>query len=173
MTVPSDALSMDAETDERLALPVEQGVLLWSMRMWVIGMKLGMAVEARVQEMFDLLGAPGAAPFLQRFMVALSQGCIRMIDVRCVCQPRLDADERALLDVLSLAQAMRPFDARRVLCGVVTPAGADAALRNAEGLGTALAQAGLFLPEPDEGWRPGMTGPYAAWSFSGGGDTLH
>ncbi len=72
-----------------------------------------------------------------------------MIDVRRVCQKRLDADERALLDVLSLAQAMRPFEALLVLRGFVTQAGAQIALRGAEGVGAALAQAGRFLPEPE------------------------
>jgi hypothetical protein len=138
------------ERDERLALPVEQGVLLWCMRMRVIGMKRGVGVETRIDEMLEALGASAASPCLRDFMVALSQGCTRMIEVRCVCQPRIGADERALLEVLSLAQAMRPFEALLVLRGFVTQAGATAALGSAEGVGAALAQAGRFLPEPEQ-----------------------
>ena len=124
------------------ALPVEQGVLLWCMRMRVIGMKRGFDVETRIDEMLEALGAAAASPCLKDFMVALSQGCTRMIEVQCVCQTRIDADERALLDVLALAQAMRPFEALLVLRGFVTQASASAALSAAEGVGTALAQAG-------------------------------
>ncbi len=150
MTESHDACRRGAALDERLTLPLEQSVLLWCMRMTVIRMNRGIAVEQRIDEMLEGLGAAGASPCLKAFMVALSQGCTRMIEVRCVCQPLLDADERALLDVLSLAQAMRPFEALLVLRGFVTQAGAIAALRGAEGVGTALVQAGRFLPEPEQ-----------------------
>ena len=139
--------------DERLALPIEQGALLCCMRMHVIGMRRGIAVETRIDEMLEVLGAPAASPCLRDLMVALSQGCTRMIEVRCVCEKGLDADEWALLDVLSLAQAMRPFEALLVLRGFTTQSGASAALRGAEGVGTALAQVGRFLPEPEHAMR--------------------
>jgi hypothetical protein len=136
--------------DERLALSLEQGVLLWCMRASVIGLKRGIDVEARIDGMLEALGAPAASVWLRQFVVALSAGCTRMIEVRCVCRKRLDPDERALLDVLSLAQAMRRFEALLVLRGFVTQAGAQDALRGAEGVGAALAQAGRFLPEPEQ-----------------------
>jgi hypothetical protein len=136
--------------DERLALSLEQGVLLWCLRASVSGMKRGIDVESRIDGMLEALGAPAAARSLREFISALSQGCTRMIEVRCVCQKRLDADERALLDVLSLAQAMRPFEALLVLRGFVTQAGAREALRGAEAVVAALTQAGRFLPEPEQ-----------------------
>ena len=136
--------------DERLALPIEQGVLLWCMRMWVIEMKRGIGLEGRIDNMLDALDAPFASSYLKGFMFALSHGCTRMIEVRCVCRKRISVDEQALLDVLSLAQAMRSFEALLVLRGFMTQAGADAALRSAEGIGTVLAQTGRFLPEPEE-----------------------
>ena len=150
MTKPDDQCQQQALPDERLALSNEQGVLLWCMRTWVVGMKRGIAVETRVDEMLEAFGASAASPSLKEFVFALSHGCTRMIQVRCVCQPQLDADERALLDVLSLAQAMRPFEALLVLRGLVTQAGATTALFAAERVGTALAQAGWFLPESEQ-----------------------
>ena len=143
----------EAELDERLALPVEQGVLLWCMRMWVIDMKRGTGAEARIGEMLDAIGAGSAADGLKSFMYALGHGCTRMIGVQCVCCRRISPDERALLDVVSLTQAMRPFEARLVLRGFVTQSGADAVLCGAEGIAAALAEAGCFLPEPDEEMR--------------------
>ena len=141
------------EPDERLALPIEQRVLLWCMRMWVIEMKRGIGAEKRTEEMLATLGAQSASPCLKTFVFALSRGCTRMIEVQCVCQKRVSLDERALLDALSLMQAMRPFESLLLLRGFVTQAGAEAALRGAEGVGSALAQAGRFLPEPAEDVR--------------------
>ena len=160
------------EPDERLALPIEQGVLLWCMRMWVIEMKRGIGAEQRIEEMLAALGAQSASPCLKSFMFALSRGCTRMIEVQCVCQRRISLDERALLDALSLTQAMRPFEALLLLRGFETQAGADAALRGAEGVGSALAQAGRFLPEPDEEVRHfGLSG--GRWSARPVEVTLH
>jgi hypothetical protein len=171
MTKPDDQCQQVLH-DERLALPVEQAVLLWCMRTWVIGMKRGIAVETRIGKVLESLGAPATLLWLKQFMFALSQGCTRMIEVRCVCHPQIGVDERALLDVLSLVQAMRPFEALLVLRGFVTQAGAVAALCGAEGVGAAFAQAGWFLPEPEQEVRHfAMT--QAAWPTHAGLETLH
>lgn len=136
--------------DERLSLPIEQGVLLWAMRSLVMEMRRPSGLDGRVDDMLDRFGAPRVAPYLKGFMFALSHGAARMINVQCVCCNRIGDDERALLAVLGLAQAMRPFEALLALHSMVTPAGARAALQSAEGLGTVLAEAGRFLPAPDE-----------------------
>jgi hypothetical protein len=138
------------EDDERDALPATHAAMLFCMRLWVIEMRRAPGVEPRIQEMLDQLGAAAAAPHLKRFMFALSRGSTRMIEVRCTCKPGVGADEQALLDVLSLAQAIRPFEAILVLRGFVTQAGAQIALDAAEGVGNALAQAGHFLQAPEE-----------------------
>ncbi len=52
--------------------------------------------------------------------------------------------------MLSLTQAVRPFEAVLLLRGFVTQDGASAAMRSAEAIGLAFAQAGRFLPEPEE-----------------------
>ena len=148
-----DELQERAEHDERLTLPVEQGVLLWCMRMWVLELRRGVGVEPRIEDMLDQLGVAAAAPCLKDLMSSLSRGCTRMIEVRCVCQKRIGADERALLEVLALAQAMRRFEAMLMLRGFVTPTTAQAALRSAEEIGTVLAQAGRFLPVPEQAAR--------------------
>ena len=136
--------------DEFLDLPIEQGVLLWCVRMRVIELKRGVDVNARVNDVLGALGITAVWPIVRNFVGALSEGCTRYIDVQCVCKTSIGPDECALLDVLSLAQAMRPFEALLLLRGFVTQAGAEAVLGHAEGIGTVLAQAGRFLPEPEE-----------------------
>ena len=158
--------------EELLALLVEQGVLLWSMRMRVIELKRGTDVEAHVSDVLDTLGVAAAWPFVRDFVDALSDSCTRYIDIQCVCKPTVGPDECALLDVLSLAQALRPFEATLVLRQFVTQAGAVAALGHAEGIGTVLAQTGRFLPEPDETVRRFALAP-AAGLMPSCGHTLH
>lgn len=136
--------------DERLSLPIEQGVLLWCMRAWVLEMRQPSGLEPRIHDMLDRFGVPRASADVGRFMSALSQGAARMINVQCLCCTRIGADERALLDVFGLAQDMRPFEALLLLHGMVTPSAARAALECAETVGTAMAEAGRFLPAPDE-----------------------
>ena len=115
--------------DERLTLPIEQGVLLWCMRAWVGEMRRPAGLEPRIHDLLGRFGVPQAAGAMQRLMSALSRHAVRMIDVQCVCCTRVGADERALLDMLGLAQDMRPFEALLLLHGLVTPAGARAAFR--------------------------------------------
>ena len=79
-----------------------------------------------------------------------------------MCRTEVVADERMLLDVVSLAQAKRFLEALLILRTVLPAEGASAALHSAEEIGAALAQAGRFLPTPDENVRrfalmPGST----------------
>lgn len=135
--------------DERLSLPIEEGVLLWCMRAWVLEQRRPFGAEQRIDDMLDRFGTPGAAPHLKGFMSALSHGAARPISVQCICCMRIFQDERALLQVFGLAQAAQPFEALLVLHGLVTPGGARAMLRSAEGVSAAFAQSGRFLPALD------------------------
>ncbi len=140
---------MPAPNDERLALPVEQGALLWCMRAWVAGLQHPVEAESRIEDMMARLGATDAAPYFEGLMFALRHGAIRTLAIDCVCQPRVSDDERALLEMLGLAQERRPFEALLLLRGMVTPEGARAVLHSAERFGAALARVGRFLPAPE------------------------
>ncbi len=140
---------MMAPAPQRDDLPAAQAMMLDVMRMWVMAMRRGVNLEARIDERLDLMGAGGASPHLKRFMFALSGGCTRMIEVQCTCKSDIGADEEALLDVLSLAQALNTVAALAVLRRFVTEDGAQCALEAAEGLGEALSQAGCFLEASD------------------------
>lgn len=161
---------MPDQADERLSLPIEQGVLLWCIRLSVMEMRRPVGAGPKVADMLDRFGVPDAGSYLEGFLFALSRGSARMIDVRCTCATRFSADERTLLEVLGLAQDMRPFEALLALRGMVTPAGARAALRSAEGLGAVLAQAGRLLPAPDEELRHYAAAAPGGWAA---GATLH
>ena len=139
--------------NEFTALPLAQRALLWCMRMWAMQLRHGAETQERVGNMLGQLGAPTAPPHLERFMYALMHGTTRELEVLCVCRTEVVADERALLDVVSLAQVKRTLEALLVLRTVLPAEGASAALHSAEEIGAALAQAGRFLPAPDENIR--------------------
>lgn len=162
---------MQQPRDERLSLPVEQGVLLWCIRVWVAGLHQDVAARPRIADMLGRLGAQEAAPYFDGFMFALSHGATRRINIQCICQSSVAPDERVLLDAFGLAQESRPFEALLLLRGLATPEAARSALRSAEGLGGAMAGAGRMLPAPDSAVaRFAMaSGPCAP----GTGATLH
>ncbi len=139
--------------DERQALPIEQGALLCCIRLWVMAIRQGQAVEPQVDALLALLGAPSAAADMKAFMFDLNLGAARMIEIQCTCKTDIVADEWALLDVLSLAQALRSFEALLILRGFLAPNAARMALDRAVRVGRALAQAGRFLPPPEEDIR--------------------
>ena len=141
------------------ALPLAPRALLWCLRMQAMQARRGADTEPRVDAMLGQLGAPMAAPPLRRLVRALLHGAARELQVLCVCQTEVAADERALLGLLALAQARRPLDAFLVLRGVLPAADAGAALRDAEGIGGALAAAGRLLPAPGSTPRRFATAP--------------
>lgn len=136
---------MTPTLDERAALPPEQGVLLWSMRAWVLGLARATSMEARIQGAFAGMDAADAAPGLSGFMACVDDGGIRTIDVRRMCDPAVSADERLLLDVFRLVQDGEAAQAARVLRGMVGPSSIAAALHRAEDVASALADAGHRL----------------------------
>ena len=103
-----DELQERAGHDERLTLPVEQGVLLWCMRMWVLELRRGVGAEPRIEDMLDQLGVAAAAPCLKDLMSSLSRGCTRM-DRGAVRVPETDRRGRA--------GAARPYWHWRRQCG--------------------------------------------------------
>ena len=140
---------MGLDFDQRLSLDLEQGVMLWCVRAWIEGLERPEGSTEQITTIVDCLGASEAAPYLEGFMFAISHGALRKIGIACTCCARIAPDERLLLDVLGMAQQGRPLEATMLLRGIVTPQGAQAAIRSAEGLGTELALAGWFLAAPD------------------------
>lgn len=130
-------------------LPIEQGILLCCIRTWVAGLHHDIDAIARIDAMLTHIDAPHAAPYLDGFMFAISQGATRRIAIQCPCTRTLAPDERLLLDTFGLAQQARSFEALLLLRGLVAPQAARAALQSAEAIGDHLAGAGHHLAAPD------------------------
>jgi hypothetical protein len=81
-------------------------------------------------------------------MLVIARGATRQIGVNYLCQAEISGDEHALLDILSMAQNDRSFEALLLLRCLVTREEAQAGLCCAERCGEALARAGRRLPPP-------------------------
>ena len=145
------AIPHPAENPTVPRLSVEQGALLWCMRVWVAGLHRPIAADDRIRCMLGRLGAADAAPGFLDLMTALRAGAARTIAVDCVCQTTISTDEQALLDTIALAQESRLFEALLLLRGLLNRDAAPLALDSAEDIGRALARVGCFLPVPEEG----------------------
>lgn len=133
--------------DERAALPAAEGVLLWSMRAWVLARcrTEDLRVEERIEAALGGLDAAEAGCGLCGFMGAVERGGTRPVTVERMCARRLTADERALLGVFACVQAGRTAEAARALRGMVGAASVGAALERAADVALALAGAGHAL----------------------------
>jgi hypothetical protein len=149
--------------DERADLSVPENVLLWSMRAWTIGLRRGVPVDERIEEIFAKIGAPSAAGQLYGFIWIIGHCATRAIEVDCVCNPRIRADEHRLLDILALSQHGRSADALALLRSLVPAEAAPAAAAaSAQRIMAALTASGCFLSlrRRDSGRRsPAMVAP--------------
>lgn len=132
--------------ERRDGLPMLEAALLWSMRAWVLGQVRGIAVDDRLQAVFAGLRATAAVEPLDGLMWVLSQGASRTLDIACVCNPAVSADETTLLDVLALEQEARPDDATVLLGRLVNRAAAGIGRGCAGRLVAAVNAAGHRLP---------------------------
>lgn len=133
--------------DERAALPAAEGVLLWSMRAWVLARCRAeeLHVEERIEAAMGGLDAAEAGCGLCGFMDAVERGGTRPVTVERMCARRLTADERALLGVFACVQAGQTAEAGCALRDMVTPASVGVALERACDVALALADAGHAL----------------------------
>jgi hypothetical protein len=129
-------------------LPWLETMLLWSMRAWVIGSRRKIPVERQIEEVFDRIGAGDAVGALFGFMWVVGHGALRTLNVECVCNPGISADERCLLDVIALHQHRRSFEAMVLLRSLLAPRAALAAADSAARLTAALTDANRFLASP-------------------------
>ena len=136
--------------DERTALPAAEGVLLWSMRAWVLARcrTEELHVEGRIEAALDSLDSSEAGCGLCGFMEAVEHGGMRPIVVGPLCARRLTADEQALLGVFTCAQSGRAAEAAQVLRGMVASAAVGIAMELAADVALALESAGHRLAAP-------------------------
>lgn len=148
--------------DERAALPPAHGVLLWSMRAWVLGLARSTDMSARIRGAFAGIEAEDAAPGLSGFMQAVEDGGIRAVDVGRMCSHRVTEDERLLLAIFRMVQAGEAAPAARALRGMVASGSVAAALASADDVASALLDAGHLLSRDDAAPRTPRTPQHAA-----------
>ena len=136
------------EHDERADLPMLENALLWSMRAWTIGVSRSIPVEERIDALFATIGAPDAAGHLYGFIWIIGHCATRAVEVACVCNPRISADEHSLLDILALTQHGRSTEAQGLLGSLVSGQAAAAAAASARQITAILTASGRFLARP-------------------------
>jgi hypothetical protein len=75
-------------------------LVLWAMRMWGAGYRLGHSPDDVLAQAFEKIGLTNGRQCLEEFMVALTAGAARGIGLQCVCRKEIGEDEALLLDIL-------------------------------------------------------------------------
>jgi hypothetical protein len=127
------------------ALPSLDHALLWTMRAWVLGQCRKRDTGEQIRQVFQTLGAPEGDRQLDRFMRALSHGARRSLEVNCVCNPHVSADEARLLDVFRLQQQERHDEAFETLLALAGEFAAITGCDSANRIALALAECGQTL----------------------------
>lgn len=130
------------------ALPSLDNALLWTMRAWVLGVCRKRDTVEQIHHVFQSLGAPEGGHQLDRFMRALSHGARRSLEVHCVCNPQVSADEVSLLTVFRLQQEERHEEAFETLSALTAEFAAIAGCDSANRIAIALAECGQLLSAP-------------------------
>lgn len=129
-------------------LPGLDHALLWTMRAWVLGECRKRDITDQIQQVFHSLGVPEGSRQLDRFMRALSHGARRSLEVNCVCNPRVSADEACLLAVFRLQQQERHEEAFEMLSTLTAEFAAITGCDSANRIALALAECGQTFTAP-------------------------
>lgn len=120
-------------------------LMVWAMRVWVVGARERISVDEVLRGSFSRAGAPGALVVLDNMMAAIAGGAARTIDISCVCHDRVSADERRILDVVALFQAGDTLEVPLMLRSFLTPPAAETVAGLIDLLARQLSEAGLLL----------------------------
>ncbi|NPD69236.1 hypothetical protein HN018_02430 [Lichenicola cladoniae] len=151
-------------------LPRIEQSLLWAIRTWVIGRRLGEDMSFKIGSVFRHIGAADTAPALEGFLWVLSQGLTRTLWINCTCETQVTRDEACLLNIFSLLVTDHVEDAeallRDIACERAALLAADCALRVA----FQLQEAGYYRPEQahraeTQSIRPSASVPSGARDF--------
>jgi hypothetical protein len=164
---------MENGTQRVSDLPSLEGLMLWTIRAWVIGHCHGRDAARGIHAVCDRLGVPEAAFAIGHFMAAIGNGARRTIEVNCVCYPDVSDDEMRLLRALALEQYEAPEDAYDTLTVMIGERYVATACASAQRLVHLLEAAGHLLrpvrPEPTN--AAAKAG--AVWWPSHGSTSLH
>jgi hypothetical protein len=139
-----DGCAVDGLT-EGPALPPADRLLLWAIRVWVIGLKRRLDIDAETRAACARFGVPDAVELVDGLMSILACGATQVLCIECVCHPRLTEDEARLLRAAALHQANRGFEARFLLRAMLTAEASRDAGEILDRIGLVFAARGLRL----------------------------
>ncbi len=109
-------MSITPRTELELTdLPRMDQSLLWAIRTWVLGRRLGEDMGAKIESVFRHIGVADASHPLEGFLWVLSQGLTRSLQVNCTCQTAVSPDETQLLALFDLLGEDKADEAEAVL----------------------------------------------------------
>jgi hypothetical protein len=138
----------DWEAGDRTALPFAEQLLLWAIRMTVVGMKSGSPTHHPVAVAFRKVGAEPAAEKVSMLVRIVALGALRPVQIATPCALLLTPDERCLLSVAALAQARPAVDGALVMRRLLSPAACRAVAGLARELSALLDGVGLRFAAP-------------------------
>lgn len=154
-------------------MPHPERLIVWAMRVWVVGVRERISVDEVLRASFLRAGAPQALPVLDNMMVVIAGGAARVIDVSCVCHEEISVDERTILDVIALFQAGDTLETPLMLRSFLTPHAAMSVALLIERLATVLSDARLMLrnrPSPARRHANAVDPRVVGWA---GSATIH
>jgi len=147
-------------------MPNTERLILWAMRVWVVGVRERISVDEVLRGSFARAGAPQALPVLDNMMAVIAGGAARVIDIACVCHEEISADKRTILDVIALFQAGDTLETPLMLRSFLTAAESGAKLN--ERLATTLSDSHLNLRTwPSRARRYELAGNSGAVGWAG------
>ena len=120
-------------------------VLLWSIRIWVIGVRHQRPALETIDKAYTLVGCPDGASSLNTVMQRLTLSARRVLDVRPPCFTSISADEQRLLDATRCYQRGDKVRPRFIVSAMSHRHAAPALLDALERLSLSLVGAGLTL----------------------------
>jgi len=122
------------EPSDRRSLPFAEQLVLWALRLSVVGLKTGAPTDHPVVLAFRKVGAE------------------RRVQIGVPCAFTVTEDERRILDLVAIGQA--GVSGTLMLRGMLSPAACRAAAGLCAELGDLLAEAGMILQRPAAPPRP-------------------
>ena len=143
-------------------------LIVWAMRVWVVGARERIRVDEVLRGSFSRAGAPAALAVLDNMMAVIASGAARTIDISCVCHEQVSDDERRLLDVIAMFQAGDTLETPLILRSMLTPSATTSAARLIARLAEILSNAGLRLrPGPSQTRRYALGANSAGLGWAG------
>jgi len=138
--------------DDRRSLPFAEQLVLWALRLSVVGLKTGAPTEHPVLLAFRKVGAEAAAERIGLLTRIIGFGAERRVQIGVPCAFTVTADERRILDLVAIGQS--GVSGTLMLRGMLSPAACRAAAGLCGDLGGVLAEAGVLLQRPAAPPRP-------------------